>query len=224
MESFGINNVKITWLRHASMMVEYEDKVIYIDPYQVPEGKKASLILITHEHFDHCDPESVKILADENTTIVAPEDCLSKIDNKYKKIGIKPFETKEIDGIKIETIPAYNFHRFREPGKPFHPKENNWVGYIIEINNTRIYHAGDTDLIPEMKQLENIDVALLPIGGTFTMDVKEASELANMIKPKYVVPIHYNTWPQIVANVREFEKLVENSEVVVLEPKFKYTE
>lgn len=221
MESFGINDVKITWLRHASVMIEHNNKIIYIDPYEIPEGEKANLILITHEHFDHCDPDSINKLADESTTIVAPADCLKKINDKYKKIPIKPFEKKEIGDVKIETIPAYNFHRFRKPGIPFHPKENNWVGYVVEINSTRIYHAGDTDLIPEMNQLKNIDVALLPIGGTFTMDVREASELANMIKPKYVVPIHYNTWPEIVANVRDFENLVKESEVVVLEPKFK---
>jgi len=156
-------------------------------------------------------------LSNSNTMLIAPADCTSKV-NKVKSRNVKPKESFELDGIKVETIEAYNINKFRSPGQPFHPKDKNWVGYVITINNTRIYHAGDTDFIPEMKNLKNIDVALVPIGGYYTMDLKEAAEAVNTIKPKIVIPMHYNTFPEIKADPKKFANLIDkNIEVKILE-------
>lgn len=215
MKEFEINEVKIKWLKHASVLIEHREKAIYIDPYELEYEKKAFAIFVTHEHFDHCDPSTIQKIATENTYIIAPKDCLEKIEN-YKKIEAHPNESKEVDGIKFETVPAYNIKRFRAPGVPYHPKENNWVGYVLEINGVRIYHAGDTDFVPEMENLK-VDVALVPIGGTFTMDVNDAIEFAKKVKPKYLIPIHYNTWPNIIANPKELLNKIEDVEVILLE-------
>jgi L-ascorbate metabolism protein UlaG (beta-lactamase superfamily) len=186
-----LNNIKIKWLGHASFKIEVDSKVIYIDPYRIKDEKKADLILITHSHFDHKDEESIESLKKEGTVVLIGGE------------NIKENEEREINGIKIKTIPAYNLN------KSFHPKGSG-VGFIVDISGFKIYHAGDTDKIEEMAELENqIDVALLPIGGTYTMDLKEAAEAVKMIKPKMVIPIHYKTFKEIEADPIEFKKIVE---------------
>lgn len=201
MEVEGIN---LEWLGHASFKIKTGEKIIYIDPFDVSEEEKADIILVTHEHYDHCSIKDVTKLSKEGTNIVVTPDCLSKISNieKTNIISAEPNKNYEVEGIKIETIPAYNIK------KQFHPKENEWVGYILNIKGKRIYHAGDTDLIPEMKELKDIDVALLPIGGTYTMDVKEAAEAANAIKPKTAIPMHYNKIEGTSADPEEFKNAV----------------
>jgi L-ascorbate metabolism protein UlaG (beta-lactamase superfamily) len=216
-KAFEINNVLIERFGHASFQL-VSSKRIYIDPYIIPKNpEKADFVFVTHEHFDHLDVNNVMKLSNSNTMLIAPPDCTSKV-NKVKSKNVKPKESFELDEIKVETIEAYNINKFRSPGQPFHPKDKNWVGYVITINNTRIYHAGDTDFIPEMKNLKNIDVALVPIGGYYTMDLKEAAEAVNTIKPKIVVPMHYNTFPEIKADPKKFANLIDkNIEVKILE-------
>jgi L-ascorbate metabolism protein UlaG (beta-lactamase superfamily) len=200
MNTFEINGVKITWLGHASFRIE-NDVVIYIDPYVLDENpKKADIILTTHEHFDHHAKENFPKIAKEDTEIISP--CEGTI--------VKPGDVVETKGVKIEVVEAYNVD------KPFHPKGLG-VGFVIEINGVRIYHAGDTDRIPEMKELKNIDVALLPIGGKYTMDIDQAVEAVRDIKPKIVIPMHYNYLEETKANPEEFkEKVGDTAQVVIL--------
>ncbi len=186
MEYKGIN---IEWLGHAGFKVK-NNIIIYIDPFRINTEEKADLILITHSHYDHCSLEDIKKILKPDTIIIGPPDVQSKIAKISYDIQfqiIQPFQKISVKDVIIETLPAYNIN------KQFHPKTNNWVGYLIEINGVRIYHAGDSDVTPELRQLKNIDVLMLPVGGTYTMNAREAAELANAIKPKIAVPMHYGS-------------------------------
>ncbi len=175
--------IKIKWLGHAGFKIN-KDKVIYIDPYHIDGIEEADLILITHEHYDHCSPDDVKKIIKEDTIIIGPKDAVDKLSGNT--IAIKPGDRKEVDDIIIDVVPAYNI------GKKFHPKEKGGVGYVLTINDKKIYHAGDTDLIPEMEKLA-VDVAILPVGGEYTMNAEEAASAANKIKPKIAIPMHYGS-------------------------------
>jgi len=174
-------------------------------------------VFITHAHPDHFSPNDLlKILKDE-TVIIAPPDILGQIDRSDNlKQKVEPNQSYEIKGFKFQTIPAYNSH----PEKlNFHPKANNWVGYIFELNGKKIYHAGDTDFIEEMKHLKelNLDVAMLPIGGRFTMDVEEAVNAANAIAAKITVPMHYRRLNSNYQDLEEkFKQLVTSSKVLIM--------
>jgi L-ascorbate metabolism protein UlaG (beta-lactamase superfamily) len=176
------------WIGHASFYLKTKDGTIFIDPYNVSGVKeKADLILITHAHFDHCSKKDIEKVIRSDTQIIAAPQCLSKRD--YSNLEVAEPGFKEVfKNLTIEAIPAYNMKSDR---LSFHPKQNRWVGYIITIDGARIYHAGDTDFISEMRGLKALDLALLPMGGTYTMDVNEAIEAANSIDSKRVSPIHY---------------------------------
>lgn len=203
----------VKWLGHASFQIKAEEKTIYVDPYEGEYKDKADLVLATHSHSDHCDPSKIRKVRKDDTMIIAPEDCVSKIKGRIKTL--KPEEKVIVGNITVEALEAYNYKRFRSPGNPFHPKGLG-VGYLITIGDKTIYHAGDTDFIPEMKQLKNIYLALLPSGGTYTMDDEEAAEAALAINPEVVIPMHiWDTNPEV------FKKKVEsrsNIKVVILKP------
>lgn len=187
-----INN--LFWIGHSSFYIKDEKNNlnVYVDPFNLNEltaKNKADIILITHAHFDHCSKLDINKIIKENTKIITAPNCLS--ENEFKNIiTLKPYEKYSINNIEIKTIPAYNNKKEK---LQFHPKENNWIGFIISINDMKIYHAGDTDFIEEMKELknENIDTALLPMGGHYTMEIDEAIEAAKAINAKNIVPIHY---------------------------------
>ena len=188
---------------HSSIKIT-KGIIIYIDPFRINEEKHdADLILITHDHYDHYSPEDINKLIKVYTIIIAPK-TVKELNNKENIIFVEPNKTYNIKGYKIVTIPAYNIN------KHFHPKENNWVGYIIEMEDLKYYIAGDTDITPENKQVE-CDVALIPIGGTYTMDYKEASELINIIRPKIAIPTHYGSIVGDITDGEKFEKLVDNT-------------
>ncbi|MGC9095290.1 MAG: MBL fold metallo-hydrolase [Candidatus Bathyarchaeia archaeon] len=209
----------VRWLGHASFQIVADGKVVYIDPYEGDYTDKADLILVTHSHFDHCDTSKIKKIRKGDTVVIAPSDCASKIGGKVR--SLKPGETISIGGITVEAVQAYNVKRFRSPGNPFHPKGFG-VGYTVTVGGKTIYHAGDTDFIPEMRELKgrNVSLALLPSGGTYTMDNEEAAEAALAINPEAVIPMH--RWD---TNPEEFKTKVESSskvKVVLLKPGEKY--
>lgn len=172
---------KIYWLGHDGFRIETA-KIIYIDPYQISGGPAADIILISHEHFDHCSPEDVEKIQKQDTVIVTEKDSSKKLKGDIRVV--KPGDRVEIGDIKIEAVPAYN------TDKDFHPKKNQWLGFILEVEGIRIYHAGDTDHIPEMKSF-NVDIALLPVSGTYVMTADQAVEAALDINPKIAIPMHY---------------------------------
>jgi len=176
--------MKIRFLGHAGFIIEERFK-ISIDPYNSTANEKMDFIFITHAHYDHCSPEDIARLADPGkTVIIATPDCMERIAS----LGVKTVEVKPgreyNPGIKFRTIPAYNID------KPFHPKANNWVGYLISEFEQSVYHCGDTDNIPEMADLRP-DVLLIPVGGTYTMDVKAAAAAIEAVSPRRVIPMHY---------------------------------
>jgi L-ascorbate metabolism protein UlaG (beta-lactamase superfamily) len=203
----------VKWLGHASFEIKADGKTVYIDPYEGEYKDKADLILVSHGHEDHCDASKIKKIRKEDTLVIAPADCASKIGGKVK--SLKPGEKALFVDITVEAVEAYNYKRFRSPGKPFHPKGFG-VGYLLMIGGKTIYHAGDTDLIPEMSNLKNVYLALLPSGGTYTMDNPEAAEAALAIKPQFVIPIHrWNTNPGELKNGVEAKSKIK---VILLKP------
>jgi len=173
----------LQWYGHASFGIHAE-KVIYIDPWNIPESApKADLILVTHSHFDHLSLKDIERLQKEETIIICSEDCVSQLSGEVR--GIRPNQEIEIDGVKVQGFPAYN------SSKPFHPQEKAWLGYIITVKAIKIYHAGDTDFIPEMDKLKGINIALLPVGGKYTMNAEEAARAADVIKADISIPMHY---------------------------------
>ncbi len=198
-----LENIEV--LCHSSIRINKE-KVIYIDPFKIDKNyNDADIIFITHDHYDHYSEEDIDKVKKEDTIIVAPEELLTKLLRKGFRqdyiITVDSDEEDMVEGIKFETIPAYNTN------KQFHPKENGWVGYIVEIRGIRYYIAGDTDITEENKKVK-CDVAFVPVGGTYTMDFKEAAELINEIKPKIAVPIHYGSVVGTKQDATDFIKLL----------------
>lgn len=202
-------SISIKWLGHAGFQIRAGGKTVYIDLYEGEYSEKADLLLVTHSHFDHCDPSKIKKVRRSDTVVIAPEDCVSKIGGDVKML--RPGQETTVGTIHVKAVEAYNSKRFRSPGNPFHPKGLG-VGYLITVGDKAIYHAGDTDFIPEMKYLGHVDVALLPSGGTYTMDNPESADAALAIKPKVAIPMHrWDTDPE------EFRKKVEsNSKIQVV--------
>lgn len=177
----------ITWLGHASFCIREGNRNVYIDLFKAAEyGKPADIVLVTHPHFDHYSIEDVKRIAGKDTEIFIPEGSVKDVPVGRAK-GVEPGRSYESYGIRFRTVPAYNTERDR---LQFHPKANGWVGYIVELNGIKIYHPGDTDGIDEMSGID-VDVALLPIGGTYTMDVDQAIAAAKRINAGIFVPMHY---------------------------------
>ena len=196
--------ITIQWLGHASFKICHEDTVIYIDPWKLKESPgDATLVFVSHSHHDHYSAEDIAKVSGPETKLIASADVVTK-----EKAGeaIMPGLVVELESVRVRGVAAYN------PNKQFHPKANNWVGFIIEIGSKRIYYAGDTDLTEEMKALKDIDIALLPVGGTYTMNAEEAAEAAKHIKPKQAIPYH---WGDIVGRRSDAERFAELAECEV---------
>ena len=198
-----LDNIEV--LCHSSIRIS-KNKVIYIDPFKINKNyNDADIIFITHDHYDHYSEEDIDKVINKNTTIVIPEEMITKLlrkgIDKNSIHVVKPNEEYMVQGIKFETIPSYNVN------KKFHPKENNWVGYIITIDEVRYYIAGDTDITEENRKVK-CDVAFAPVGGTYTMNSKEAAQLINEIKPQVAVPIHYGSVVGTEQDAKDFIKLL----------------
>ncbi|MEK6854862.1 MAG: MBL fold metallo-hydrolase [Nanoarchaeota archaeon] len=190
-----IKDIKLDFLGHSGFLInESSGKKIAIDPYNISENiQKVDFILITHSHYDHCSIKDIEKISKEGTIIVIPPDAQSKI-TKIENVEMQIIEVGDeltFGNIKIEALPSYNV------GKEFHPKSEGWIGYLIKINNVIIYHAGDTDKIPEMNKLTgygkhgNSFITLLPVSGTYVMDAEEAAEVASILSPEIAIPMHY---------------------------------
>ena len=201
-----LENIEV--LYHSSIRIS-KNKAIYIDPFKIDKDyNDADIVFITHDHFDHYSEEDIDKVINENTTIIIPKELLTKIlrkgINKNAVITVESNKEYMVQGIKFETIPAYNTN------KTFHPKENDWVGYIITLDGIRYYIAGDTDVTEENRKVK-CDVAFVPVGGTYTMDFKEAAQLINEIQPKIAVPIHYGSVVGTKQDATDFIKLLHSS-------------
>ncbi len=184
MKDLGID---IDWINHAGFLIRENGKNIYIDPYKLNgDYPKADLIFITHPHYDHLSIDDIRKVATSSTAFVIPSTAASQLPYKNVK-GTAPGEAGSAAGIEYQSVPAYNNVSER---LKFHPKENRWVGYIIKVSGKRVYHAGDTDLIEEMRNID-VDLALIPIGGTYTMDVEAGIKASKVIKAKIFAPMHY---------------------------------
>lgn len=208
--------LKVEWLGHAAFRVS-DNKVIYIDPFQIKEGEKADIILITHPHYDHCSVEDLRKIVKLDTVIVAPIDCQSKIAAgklHYAEFrNVAPGSSVSIYGCSIRAVPSYNTN------KHFHNKSDEWVGYVLDINGKRLYHAGDTDFIQEMSALASMGIyaALLPVGGTYTMNAREAAQAVAMIKPKVAIPMHYGSIVGSPEDAEVFRRTVAHAKVEVMD-------
>jgi L-ascorbate metabolism protein UlaG (beta-lactamase superfamily) len=205
--------MRLKWLGHASWKIKTGGKKIYIDPYQGTYDEEADLILSTHSHQDHCDPSKIRMVNGSNTIIIAPNNCASKIGFPVK--SLKPGEEETFDQVTIKAVEAYNVKRFRSPGVPFHPKGQG-VGYLLKSEGKTVYHVGDSDFIPEMKDLKGIDVLLIPSGGTYTMDSEDAAEATSVIRPKLAMPMHI--WDTDPGEFKRRVESVSDVKVVILKP------
>ncbi len=198
---------RVHWLGHDAVRLD-GSVVVCIDPYQIETGKPADLVLITHEHFDHCSPEDVEKVRKADTVIVTDAASAKKLTGDVRVVA--PGDRLSVKGVDIEVYPAYNTN------KEFHPKKAGMLSFVVTLDGTRYYHCGDTDVIPEMKGL-NVDVAFLAVSGTYVMTAEEAVEAARAIKPKVAIPMHYGAIVGSEDDAVRFKKALEGEiDVVIL--------
>jgi len=202
----------VTWFRQSSFRWQGDGPVVYIDPWGVGDGVPADVILITHAHHDHLQPHEIERLRTPTTKLVAPRDVADELTGDVTPI--EPGQAVEASGLKIEAVPAYNT---AEERLDMHPKANGWVGYLFEFGGRSYYHAGDTDALPELESLDP-DVAMVPIGGTYTMDWEEAAGFVKAMEPRMAVPMHYGFVVCSPSHAGRFKKAVAPVPVQVLEP------
>lgn len=201
---------RIKWLGHDGFEITTDDLTLMIDPFQVAGQRQADIILVTHAHYDHCSVGDIAKLVKPTSVIVTELESAEKLTGHCKDIRVvKPGDRLTVSGISIEAVPAYNVN------KHFHPKANNWLGFIVTIDGVRVYHAGDTDLIPEMSGM-SVDIALLPVSGTYVMTADEAVEAAKAIGPRTAIPMHYNSIVGSDADARMFKEALTGVCEVVL--------
>ncbi|MEM2122100.1 MAG: MBL fold metallo-hydrolase [Candidatus Bathyarchaeia archaeon] len=216
--ALDFKGLKISWLGHSGFRIR-DSKTVYIDPFKIAGVGvgEADLILITHDHFDHCSPEDLRKVASRNTVIIATPECRGQLGGlKVREVKtVRPGDELQVNGVNVKVVPAYNLDKYRAPGRVFHPKEEMKVGYIITLEGVRIYHAGDTDRIPEMAGIQ-VDMALLPVSGTYVMTPDEAAQATRTLKAEVAIPMHYGS---IVGDEGDAEKFKELASCRVEIPK-----
>ena len=194
----------VFWLGHDAIRIE-GSKTVYIDPWQIVAGAPpADLILVTHDHFDHFSNDDVRRLSTPATVLVGPAEVSAHHDGE--KLTMAPGDTVVIDGVTVAAVPAYNVDKFKAPGQVFHARGDGKLGFVLEMDGRRYYHAGDTDRIPEMAAI-NVDVAFLPVSGTYVMTAEEAAEACGAIDAIVVVPMHYGTIVGSIDDAQRFADL-----------------
>ncbi len=211
----NLDGLEVILLRHAAFLIRSLSVVVAIDPYQLKkERKEADLVLITHDHFDHCEQASVDLVAKAEAVILATQGASAKLTGTVKVV--KAGDEVQVKGVRVRVVPSYNVRADRQN---FHPKNYGGVGYLMDISGKVIYHAGDTDVIPEMERLGPVDLALLPVSGTYVMDPSEAAEAVRKIRPKHVIPMHWGAIVGSRADAEKFRDLVTGlTDVTILEP------
>ena len=196
----------IEWLGHDSFRIG-GSVTMYIDPWKLAKGAaEADLVLVTHEHFDHFSKDDIASVSTSQTVVVGPAEVTGKLKGGQTRT-IAPGQTLQVGGVKVTAVPAYNLNKYADPkaGVFFHPKEDGKVGYVVELDGRTVYHSGDTDNIPEMSDID-VDVALLPVSGTYVMTVDEALEACTRLKAKTVIPMHYATIVGDLSDAQRFER------------------
>jgi L-ascorbate metabolism protein UlaG (beta-lactamase superfamily) len=209
-------NLDFTRIAHDTFRIA-GSKVVYTDPYKVERQDKADVVLISHDHFDHLSLEDLQKVCTSRTVVVASAPCRDGLKGlKVAKTHLlAPGEKVKVDGVEIEAVAAYNVNKFRAPGQVFHSKADAHVGFVIRMDGTRVYFAGDTDFIPEMKSIR-CDIALLPVSGTYVMTAEEAAEAAAALRPKIAVPMHYAAIVGNDSDAKKFKSLAKNCQVEVI--------
>ncbi len=203
---------RFTWFRQSAYLWRGDDLTVYIDPWMVTTDDPADAVFITHAHYDHFQHDDIEKVRKTGTKIVAPHDIARELSGDVTPV--RPGDSLDVAGIKVQVVPAYNVVKERLQA---HPKENNWVGYILTLGTNTYYHAGDTDHIPELESVR-ADVAFLPIGGTYTMDPGEAAGLAKAISPHLAVPMHYGFVVGSPSDAERFAKEADPVKVQTLTP------
>jgi len=203
---------RFTWFRQSAFLWRGDGLTIYIDPWGVTTDDKADVLFITHAHYDHFSKDDIEKVRKQATRIFAPADVARELSGNVTPV--KPGDSIDARGIKAQAVPAYNT---AEERLDFHPKKNNWVGYILSLGNNTYYHAGDTDHAPELSRVR-ADVAFLPIGGTYTMDAPQAAEMAKALRPQLAVPMHYGFAVGGPSDAERFAKEADPVKVQILEP------
>ena len=210
---WAYKGVKVHWLGHDSFVLD-GSKTIVFDPFKAKGDYRADVLLISHEHSDHLSDDDIARFTSPSTVIIAPRICEGPL-RKYamEKLFVEPGSKVDVRGISVEAVPAYNINKFREPGRVFHPKADGRVGYVVTLDGVRFYHAGDSDATPEMKSLQ-VDVAFLPVSGTYVMTAEEAAQAATAMKTKVAVPMHIGSIVGTLADAERFKDLVAGTPTV----------
>ena len=206
----------VHWLgKQASVKIQAGKKIIYIDPYEIAKKTNdADIVLVTHSHRDHLSPVDIKKVAKADTVFIAPQSCVSGIEAEFntKVIISEPGMSRRLGEIQIRAVPAYNVIKTK-----YHPKGNKWVGYILTIDDVKIYHAGDTERIPEMQEF-TCDIVMLPLGQKYTMNsVEEAAKAVLDVRAKIAIPIHYGMYEGTVEDAKKFQELLKDKVQVVIQ-------
>jgi L-ascorbate metabolism protein UlaG (beta-lactamase superfamily) len=200
----------IHWLGHDSFRLD-GSVIVYIDPWKLPAGQPpAGIVLVTHDHFDHLSLPDIEAVAGPDTVVVGSASVVGQVSG-LETVTVAAGDSVSVAGVQVLAVPAYNLDKFRAPGQPYHPRESGGVGYVVALDGVRYYHAGDTDVVPEMADVR-CEVALLPVGGKFTMTWEEAAEAADLIAPAVAVPMHYG---DIIGDTRDAERFRDRSRVPV---------
>ncbi len=195
----------VHWLGHDSFRID-GSSVVYVDPWKLPAGQPAAdVVLVTHDHYDHFSPDDIDKVAGPRTIVVGPSCVAEKVRGRVAS-AIEPGQTLTAATATVSAVPAYNIDKFKAAGEVYHPRSAGHVGYIVEMDGSRIYHAGDTDAIPEMGDVD-VDIALLPVGGTYTCTAEEAAEACARLKAKVAVPMHFGDIVGDDDDARRFERL-----------------